>query len=326
MIWFSFFLSLFTISLTADIQPPATYMAPKEQLYSYKKGNGAEKGAFPTNKIMTLNACMLDGVLPVKYGGMTRADKRVKRLTDLIKKQDPDIYLGQEITLASGTLIYDQLKSGYPHFWIGMGINDGNSGLFVASKYPIISEPKFFPFPESMQRPADRRIMDRGFFCLETPKYWIATSHFEGGSPKDVGAFRRDELKFVTQTMDKISNGKPYILAGDLNITRTGEPDDEYSQSGIQEYYYDFYTEHHPQFNADTFTNTNLFTARANGLPEPKLETDRNEIDDYFLIRKPYQKLFKNLNVVINQETYNLDEPTEKAITDHRAYIATFSI
>jgi len=316
MLYLCLFLSLFLHPLMAE-----------EQLYHYMKGTGKEKSSFPSNKIMTLNACMLDWILAKKFGGMTApASKRVVKLGALIKKQDPDVYLGQELTLESGTLLYNQLKDRYPHFWVGMGINEGNSGLFAASKYPIVSVAKFFSFPDSIQRAVYARVMDRGFFCLETPQFWIATSHFEGGDPADVGKYWKEELEFVTQTMDKITNGKPYILAGDLNIQRWGKPGDPYSKVDIQKYYYDYYTEHHPEFNEDTYTNTNLFSARSNGEPDPTLATDRNEIDDYFLIRKPFQNLFEDLEVVLILDTYNEDEPAEKAITDHRGYAATFSI
>ncbi len=313
---------------TSIVDETREFIDETKPYYHYKRGTGAENGS--SNRILTLNACMLDGTLPKKYGGMTLASERTKQLSDLIQKHNPDIYLGQELTLETGTLLYEELKDQYPHFWIGMGIDPGNeqSGLFVASRHPIVSEPLFIPFPEWMQKPTDeKRPLERGFFCLETADYWIVTSHMEPGSPEKAGSFRRSQLKYVTENMDLLTqeSGKPYLLAGDLNIERTAKPNDEYSQSGIADYYYDYYTERHPEFNEDTFTATNLLTFRANGEEEPSEEVERNEIDDYFLIRNTFKDRFKQFDVQLIRDTYDLSKPPSEAITDHRAYLAEFS-
>jgi len=299
--------------------------------YYYEQGTGLEKDSFSSHKIMTLNTCMLDGTLPKKYGGVTPAQERTSRLSDFIRTYNPDIFLGQEVTLETGTLLYNELKDQYPHFWIGMGIDPGNeqSGLFVASKYPLVSEPLFIPFSESMQRPTDeKRILERGFFCLETADYWIVTSHLESGSPEKGGSYRRTQLQYITQYMDLLTEvtQKPYLVAGDLNIERTAQPNDEYSQSGIAESYYDFYTEKHPEFNETTFTATNLLTFRANGEVEPPEEEERNEIDDYFLIRKTFKDRFNAFQVELLSDTYDLNQPLSEALSDHRAYLAEFSL
>jgi len=119
---------------------------------------------------------------------------------------------------------------------------------------------------------------------------------------------------------------KPYIVTGDLNITRTGQPNDEYSRSGIPRDYYDYYSTHYPAFDETTYTNTNVFTAIANDRPIPEEGDQKHEIDDYFLIRKPYQSQFHDLKVTLILDTYDVNRPREEAITDHKAYKASFRI
>ncbi len=329
-----------TASLLDDEKEPIQKVSTVEQVqekqrefFLHYQGTGEVKSAEDNNhKILTLNTCMLDGDLPKKYGGMTRAEDRVEQLADFIRERNPDVFLGQELTLNSGQQLFEELRKDYPYFWVGMGVEPGvkQSGLFVASKYPIV-DAKFVSF-EGMQRVPDKdeiRHLERGFFVLETEKYLVATSHLEHSSPQRGGPFREQQLRYMTEKMDELSalKDKPYIVAGDLNIERIGQENDEYSRSSIPKLYYDYYTGLHPTFDDSTYTCTNLLTYRANGKEEPALDDleERNEIDDYVLIRKGQEELFKNFDVRLI-ETYDLNKPPQEALTDHRAYEATFTL
>jgi exonuclease III len=279
--------------------------------------------------ILTLNACMMDGDLPTLYGGMTPASERVDRLARFILREDPDIFLGQEIMSGAGQKLYEQLKNQYSHFWIGIGKIPGKeeSGLFVASKRPFQRKPQFVPFLDQNQVdkkyfPNQTRFIERGFFLLDMGSFFVVTTHLEGGG-EQCGALRHriNQLHLLTETMDL--KEKPYIVAGDLNLMRTGWLDDEYSLAKIADDYFDYYTLHHPAVHNETYTCTNYFTAVANNYPIPTAE-EKNEIDDYFLIRKPYQDQFMDLNVVLIGGTYDISQPRENALTDHKAYKATF--
>lgn len=299
--------------------------------YHYLPGRGDEKKDNDiSHKIMTLNACMMDGDLPQRFGGMIRAKERLTRFAQLIKEHDPDIYLGQEVTLKKGCALFKELQHTYAHFWAGIGAAPGSqlSALFVASKYPIVSQPLFFAFPKELQRFGKSEDLERGFICVETPRYWIVCSHLEAGSPEGSKDYRRQQLRYITEKMDQIvcETRKPYIVTGDLNIERTAKPDDEYSQSGIDEDYFDLYTQQHPTFDEETMTCTNLFTSRANGKEEPVEEEERNEIDDYVLVRKGCEEKFADLDVQLVKSTFDLNKSWRQAITDHRAYVATFSL
>lgn len=311
------------------------------QFYVYRNGLGAEKKDVGTHSFLTLNLCMFKGRLPALFGGATApVAERAERLAKLLEDESPDIFVAQEVPLESGDYLFEALKNQYPHFWVGIGLKPGEqeSDLFVASKYPILSDPVFVPFPDEMQRvytlPPDiqkmypKRIIERGFFCLETEHYWMVTTHMEPGDRKQGSPYRTQQLRYLTDKMDELTtqSGKPYILAGDLNITRTAESDDEYSTtSGIPELYYDFYTEHYPRFDETTYTCTNLLTFWVNGEPVPSDLREQNEIDDYVLIRKHHKERFRNMDVRLLTNTYDLSKDPYEALTDHRAYKASFS-
>ncbi len=322
---------IFSSIFLSAMEPPSYYV--------YKKGEGEEKSDFENHSLLTLNVDMLKGRLPSLYGGITApTPERAKRLGEYVARENPDIFLSQEIPLESASFVYEALKGQFPHIWMGMGLQPGEqeSGLFVASKYPITSEPKFIPFPNDIQDsyvyPDEIhdlypvRILDRGFFAVETQDFWVVDTHLEPGSPEKGGPYRKAQLAYLTEQMDQIAKDKPYILVGDLNIRRTGEKNDDYTNSGLAHLYYDFYTLHHPEFGEATYTCTNLLEARANGVAEPTDPKERNEIDDYVLIRDGFQTRFKEFDVQLLRDTYDLSQDPSKALTDHRAYKAIFKI
>lgn len=311
----------------------------QQEHFYYRPGSGEEKKKFTTHTLLTLNTCMMDGILPSIYGGMTGpVSERAKRAADFVKEENPDIFVAQEVTLQSSRFLYEELKDAYPHFWVGMGIEPGKkeADLFVASKYPIQGEPIFVPFSKEMQNVYEYpfelnkeygdRLIERGFFALETSQFWIVTTHLEPGNKEKGLPFRQKQLAFLTDYMDQVAKatGKPYLLAGDLNFARTDDEMDEYASSGIPDLYADPYTEQHPEFDESTFTCTNLFTYRVNGKDEPVQEWERNEIDDYVLIRKPYLDSFSSFEVELLKGTYDTSKSPSEAISDHRAYKAVF--
>lgn len=303
-----------------------TLLASSHAIYLEGEKQSCDSNSF---SIITLNACMLKEDLPKRFGGMTPASDRLDRLSDWILREDPDIFLGQEILSPIGLKLYEKLKGNYTYFWIGIGKIPGEeeSGLFVASKRALHKEPTFLSFsdPDQLDKkhfPDKTRYLERGFFYLDFEDFYLVTTHLEGGDlSTDIPFHRMRQFQFITQTMDLLD--KPYMIAGDLNLNRTHLPHDEYSRAEIAQNYFDFYTLHHPQIDASTYTCTNLFTAQANDFQILQKE-DENEIDDYILIRKPFQERFHNLNVLLIDNTYDISQSREWALTDHKAYKATF--
>jgi endonuclease/exonuclease/phosphatase family metal-dependent hydrolase len=320
--------------LSSIILGTLTSQAQATPYVAYHKDNVAEERTEVPSKysVLTLNACMMDGNLPTLYGGMTETAQRIDRLAEFILNENPDIFLGQELMLDSGQQLYDRLKSNYNHIWVGIGKIPGKeqSGLFIATKNLPVTEPQFIPFPDDIQVdkkyfPNQTRFIERGFVCLNFGDFWIVNTHLEAGGEKYQGpSHRANQLACITAYMDRVAEGKPYILAGDLNIMRTGKVDDEYTHSIIPEQYYDFRTVHYPSVDKTTYTCTNYFTELANNRPIPP-EEELNEIDDYFLIRRPFESRFLNLQIELI-DTYDITKPRESAITDHKAYKATFQM
>lgn len=319
--------------------PPAyIYEIPEQQNnFFYRMGQGSEKTDFTAHSLMTLNLCMMNETIPSIYGGMTASvSERAQKAAHFVASYNPDIFLAQEVTLQSSYFLFEAMKDQYPHFWTGVGLEPGvkEADLFIASKYPIVSKPIFIPFPmqDEYEYPGNlnqmygKRLIERGFFAIETDTHWIVTTHMEPGNIKKGLPFRIKQLAYLTEKMDQIAKDKPYILAGDINVARTDDDVNEYLLSGIPDLYYDYYTENHPEFDDSTFTCTNLFTIRVNHKDEPAKESDRNEIDDYVLIRKTGKDRFKNLNVELLKATYDLSKDPSEAISDHRAYLAHYEI
>ncbi len=328
MIHAAILLSFILGILTPSAQPTPYVAYHKDNIAEKRTTNVASKYS-----VLTLNACMMDGNLPTQYGGMTETEHRIDRLAGFILNENPDIFLGQELMLNSGQQLYDRLKSDYNHVWVGIGKIPGKeqSGLFVATKNLPVTEPQFIPFPDDIQVdkkyfPNQTRFIERGFVCLNFGNFWIVNTHLEAGSDKYQGpSHRANQLTCITAYMDQVAEGKPYILAGDLNIMRTGKVNDEYTHSIIHEEYYDFRTVHYPSVDKTTYTCTNYFTELANNRPIPTQEEELDEIDDYFLIRRPFESSFLNLQVELI-DTYDTTKPRESAITDHKAYKATFQM
>lgn len=277
--------------------------------------------------------------IPALYGGVTApVASRAEKAAAFVATYDPDIFLAQEVTLKSSIPLFEAMKDQYPHFWTGIGIQPGvkEADLFVASKYPIVSKPVFEPFPPEMQDKYQYpknlnasygdRLIERGFFAVETSTHWIVTTHLEPGSKERGFPYRQKQLAFLTEKMDQIAGEKPYLLAGDLNLARTDDEANEYPASGIAEYYDDYSTWEHPEFNDSTFTCTNLFTIRTNDQSEPEKESEKNEIDDYVLVRKTKKEAFKRFDVELLKGTYDLSKDPSEAITDHRAYLARYEV
>jgi len=295
--------------------------------YSIEREGDAAPKTGTSYSVLTLNACMMEGDLPTRWGGMTPAEQRIDRLAAFILREDPDLYLGQEVMSEAGERLSRQLKERYAHFWLGIGKIPGKeeSGLFIASKR-LINHVEFYPFADEDQVdkkyfPDQTRFLERGFFVLDFGDFLVVTTHLEGGGDFVKGPEHRiRQLEMITRVLDQ--KGKPYLLAGDLNLNRTGKADDEYTRAHIPRDYFDWYTLHHPEVNEKTYTCTNLFTAAANNLPLPP-EEDRFEIDDFVLVRKPFADRFEHLDVVL-VDTYDPIKPREEALTDHKAYKVAF--
>jgi endonuclease/exonuclease/phosphatase family metal-dependent hydrolase len=197
--------------------------------------------------------------------------------------------------------LYERLKTRYAHFYFRIGPNPKGleSCLFVASQYALVSEPLFVPFH-------GYTWMKRGYFCLETPQFWVVTTHME---PKDKRV-RVTQFRQITRKMQELAQTKPCFLLGDLNFDRMGKQEDEYTQLEVAKHFHD----PHPSLDVGTCTDALVTHMRGKKKPERLWE-----ILDYALFM-PSERVTCNFNLHLQviRNACNLEEP-HNALSDHRA-------
>lgn len=116
----------------------------KKENYQYVSIRENPEGS--VQKVFHLNACMLPGSLPMKFGGVLPASDRVEKLCNLILQEQSDLVLLSEINAAAADNIKEKLETDYSHFCLKIGMLPFGfeSGLFIASKTPFARE--FIPF------------------------------------------------------------------------------------------------------------------------------------------------------------------------------------
>jgi endonuclease/exonuclease/phosphatase family metal-dependent hydrolase len=278
--------------------------------YTYWHGNAAEKNS-QNCSVLTLNTCMFWGGIPLIAGGTQPARYRTEQLADLIREQNADVIALQEVSFGPACDLFEHLKDDYAHFFTRIGSNPFRmeSGLFIASKIPVIAEPQFFPFE-------GQSGIRRGVFCLEFPHYFVLNTHLESGSSQESIRMRHEQLHFITTLIQdfKARTNKPCFLAGDLNVNRKGL-NDEYSQSLIPTHFQDPYAARFPNPYEEVATCTNVLSS---SLTRTIHEGERWELDDYILLdsesRHKYQLDIQLISA------FSLIRPLA-ALSDHHALL-----
>lgn len=302
--------------------------------FIYYKGNASEKVSSDLPfKAKTLNICSLFGGLPQAFGGLPPAHKRIDKLCQLIGESDPDVLLLQEASFGPGRALYSKLKDKYAHFYtkigeIGLNPIALDSGLFIATKLPIISKPRFIPFP-------NMTWFKRGAFCIETEKLRIYATHLSPGAANTDAAQRKRELECIEGDIKKNSTEKTIIIGGDFNLFYTPLTKREYDDLNISENFFDPYQRKYGDLDRspDTATFVDVSSTRKNG---EKVKLEFLERNDYFLIRQGSQNdlqyeidlnrgsysLKPNNGAASSQEPFILDE-SKGLVTDHRGLLLT---
>lgn len=258
----------------------------------------------------SLNSCMFWGCLPLVFSGVSPARERIPFMSGMILKEDADFVLLQEVSYESAKAIWKRIKNRYrygftrigPNFWLKM-----ESGLFIASKYPILGEPHYLPFSSNSP-------MSRGLFFFETEPCWIFTTHLDDGG-KGNETLRHEQMALIVAEIKKRSGTKPCLLFGDLNISR-GQGEDREYQNEILQYFYDP-CQTHP-LGDETATWTKLLVEHAWGKSNPD-DPDYERVDYVLLDKGSAGKVELKARLV---PTFDLTSPN-KCPTDHRGYKAT---
>jgi len=276
----------------------------KKTPYTHLQGTAAEKQEDGNYRLMTLNSCMLWGGLPIPLGGMRPPSDRMDQMAKKIREEDPDVLVMQEMAFDSAYQLYGKIKDKYAHFFTRIGPNPPlmESGLFVASKYPILQS-GFIPFPNQLG-------IKRGAFWIETPKCFVFTTHLEFGHKKDGADKRQSQLKLIWEKIEVFKEKKPCFLLGDFNMDPS-----HYKKTDLPTKFHDPYMKKHPTITESTSTCTNVINAHICGDKPPQ---NPWELDDYALLAKGPHDRFKLDTQLV--QMYDNAKPYE-ALTDHRGLI-----
>jgi endonuclease/exonuclease/phosphatase family metal-dependent hydrolase len=305
------------LALSYALDSLGDYMTQKS--YMRLIGNAEEKEETPTfisentkpvDRFMTLNACMLWGGLPILFGGVKPARERIDPMAELVLAQNSDVVVMQEASFESGLFLWDKLKHAYAQGFTRIGPMPGlalDSGLFIASKFPIVKEPVFHPLPSN-------KLIQRGVFYFETEKRAVFVTHLEDGDEPEDAAMRKVQIAEIAKIMKNTQKetNKQCLLLGDLNIQLKHATDDEYMTSGISSH---FVNDAIPvDVTEETSTCTNRLTAYAKG---GEVEGDPFKHVDYAL---RLRTIFGSHLSVEQVPTYDLSQP-DKALSDHKGLL-----
>ncbi|MBF8262852.1 MAG: smcL [Parachlamydiales bacterium] len=270
--------------------------------------------------VLQMNVCLPPWNFAHFAGGTCKDETvRVKEISELILKENPDIVCLQETyDIESSYSIVKNLSDSYATFYMHIGtptlVVAMPSGLFVASKMPI-SNPEFTSFERI---PHCESMVKKGIFSFSTSQLdWMAT-HFSP-SPDDTHPSqesieaRRDEQSLVLERAK--SQERPLFLVGDLNIVWGAE---EYYSSPLFQKAADSYNQGREEVSGkDSTWEGTLLTAK-NWLHIAK-EPNKMILDYALSLGKEVDFTTKKV------DTFNLEKP-EEAITDHAALLTTISI
>ena len=198
--------------------------------FKTKEGDLPPQKVSESFTIFSLNTLFLP--FPVSYftDGMPPWPDRIDGIIAKIQEHDPDIICLQEVysNLAARKLI-KKLKSRYAVFyydidpkWVTL-----NSGLFVASKFPI-QNPTYRSYTHTQKGVA------RGAFFFETAFARLVNTHLDA-NPSRNGALQNAQLAQLVQWLDQKT-----FIAGDINIA-WGTP--SYDLSLLKAAFFDPYNE-----------------------------------------------------------------------------------
>ncbi|MDX8431322.1 MAG: endonuclease/exonuclease/phosphatase family protein [Candidatus Algichlamydia australiensis] len=194
-------------------------------VFSYSLNEVEEKTFADELSVLTFNTCALPSVLPKWFGGMPPVNERKEEVVDFIHQQDADLVCLQEVwDPYFRKFLVEELKEEYPHIFtkIGPSCWGMDSGLFIASKYPVI-ETLYIPYDNNGSIPD--RVIHRGVFTFKIGGHKIGVTHLQPGSTKR--EIRRSQVAQIPEDCE--------ILIGDLN-TQDEEELSEFFSNYINSY------------------------------------------------------------------------------------------
>ncbi|WP_420421907.1 endonuclease/exonuclease/phosphatase family protein [Simkania sp.] len=312
------FLSRFQGGANADLISKAldNLTSTPKAPYIYLEGTGAKKVEGAEISILNANLLFMPQDLTYYFGGVRHWKARILQIAKALKKKNSDIVCLQEIhDEESAFALFRALKRQYPYFYLNVGTDNAvidpdeismNSGLFVASKYPIL-EPRFIRF-ESEGR---QKGIHKGFFygtivLNEKPFCYLISTHLNPHDNETAIRVREEEAQMIVQTIETLQKDLPLpaIVVGDLNVSYGTQ---EWKSSSLSRLFIDGYSKKHP--TCTDYFNDLVWT--------PIKMRSKVKNKDYIY---DYALMYHAFPIAIESEVfhlYRLDDPTG-ALSDHQ--------
>lgn len=247
--------------------------------FEYIQGSAPSAACHGHVKIFSWNTCLLPGKLPKIFSGLSPWYERLELIIHQIYSQNADVVCLQEVhSEPAASAIYHALKKDYAHFYVNMGpkmmasdvADIGlNSGLFVASKFPL----KNMHF-EAFASDEGQKNVNKGFFWaqIENTDVGFSTCHLEPFNKDHSKKVRFEELSYLVQFLASRPQ-QVRLLTGDLNIPwGSGEQ----AESLIRNHFFDPYNKNRQSVSKYSRTFSDVFVS--------KHHDGSCDILDYFLI------------------------------------------
>ena len=255
------------------------------------------------------------------FDGCSRWDNRIDALCGVIFKENPDIVCLQEIhDVDSGYALYERLRGSYCHFYLNIGQGDYtrdpemimmNSGLFVASRYPI-KDPSFIPFRQEERQWQINKGFFQGTVMVGGEAFCqLYTSHLNPFDDETAQKVRWEQVQEIALSMKKLQtvDPAPAFLLGDLNVNKYSN---EWHFSPLSKEF-----THHCPGNQDTCTDTLDAIVHARKDERDRV-TKKEHLCDYALIYQDSSGAIESRVIPL----YDLSDPAQ-AISDHQGIFST---
>lgn len=288
---------------------------PEARPFTFLKGDASEKQGDKA-RLTTFNANIL--FMPDDYtwffGGVSNWEKRKDAVANIILNVDADVVSLQEEHVTEGAIaLYERLKGTYAYFYINVGQADHtqdlqsirmNSGLFVASKYPIEGM-NFVPYlVEGRQEGINKGFLEGTVMISGEPFCQLYHTHLNPFENETAYRVRKEEAELLVDSMEKKDLFS--VALGDMNVNMGSK---EWKNSPLSQKFICNY----PPGEGATCTDTLGWIVERPQADRQGIEHE-GHICDYALV---YLKS-SPVNIVSHQvKFYDLDVP-EQAVSDHQ--------
>ena len=221
---------------------------PSEPFASYVSHTSPKKGDGKNFTVFTANIIFMPGNFTYYFGGIRPWPERIEELTDKLISLDADVLALQEVFDELGAkALVDRLKDHYTYFYYDIGPhyfgldlekNGINSGLFLASKYPVANS-KFTRY----NVPNMQEAVFKGFFEIDILSQGktighIVTTHLQPFDDEASQQVRREEIQAIVSALEATADRSiPNLLVGDINV----DWGPEYAASPLPKHFFDPY-------------------------------------------------------------------------------------